>query len=121
MSKLRFVLLALLIAVPACEDSPGPGQFTVNLVSPNSAEGAALIRLVGPGLLGVSPIEGEVHGRIAGDTLEVVVLRETPGRLRFEVEVSDSGRRPRAQVVQVAGPNNELRGALSDYVAEVYR
>ena len=105
----------------ACEDSPAPGRFTVSLVSPNSAEGAATIRLVGPGLQGVVPITGEAYGRIRGDTLEVMVLRETPGLIRFGLDVSDVTRRPRAQVVQVAGPDNELRGALSDYVVEVYR
>lgn len=120
----RLLLMALslaLLAMTACDDDPvpGPGTLTVTLVSPNEAEGAARILLVGSGMGTVQAVEGEVHTRARGDTLSVLVLRPVAGLLRFTVQVADTTRRPRAAVVQVAGPDNRLRPALMGYSVEV--
>jgi len=118
-----FVLLALALLLQGCDDDPasGPGTLTVTLRSPNPAEGAARIQLVGRGMVTAAALEGEVHTRARGDTLEVLVLRPDPGILRFALQVDDTTRRPRGTVMQVAGPENLLRSALAGYEVEVVR
>lgn len=122
--RLPALAAALLLALlPGCDDDPPPGAgtVTVTLVSPEVGEGAARIRLVGPGMGEVTAIEGEVHARVRGDTLSVLVLRPDAGLLRFGLQVADTTRLPRGSVVQVAGPDNQLRAALPGYRVEVAR
>lgn len=116
-------LAALTLLGAGCEDAPppGPGTLTVTLASPNQAEGAARLRLVGPGMGTATPLEGELHLRRRGDTLSVLVLRPDSGALRFLLEVEDTTRRPRGLVLQVAGPDNVIRAALRGYAVEVRR
>jgi uncharacterized lipoprotein YajG len=120
-AAIAFLAAALLLT--GCDDAPvsGPGTLTVTLTSPNPAEGAARVRLVGRGMGSVSALEGEVHTRVRGDTVSVLVLRQDPGILRFLVQVEDTTRKPRAAVVQVAGPDNVIRPALMGYGVEVGR
>ena len=122
-NSIRLLSATLLAAVLGCDEGPppGPGTLTVTLTSPTGAEGAARIRLVGKGLGAPVPIAGEVHARQRGDTMEVMVMLEEAGVLHFGVEVSDTTQKPRAEVVQVAGPDNRLRAALEGYDVEVRR
>ena len=114
-------LLLLCLAAGGCDDAPtpGPGTLTVSLASPNQAEGAARLVLVGQGMGAASALDGEVHVRVRGDTMGVLLLRQDPGPLRFLLQVQDTTRKPRGSVVQVAGPDNELRPALLGYRVEV--
>lgn len=123
MRKTLLLLLSLAIALHGCDDDPasGPGTLTVTLMSPNAAEGAARVQLVGHGMGAATALEGEVHTRVRGDTLDVLVLRPDPGILRFALQVDDTTRRPRGTVLQVAGPENVLRSALAGYAVEVVR
>ncbi len=118
-----FLLLTCALAATACDDSPpaGSGPLTVSVTSPNGAEGAAQLRLVGPGLGAVSPVTGEVFGDARGDTLEVVVMRPDGGDLVFAVQVQDTTRKPQVELVAVAGPGDAMRAALSGYSVEVRR
>ena len=112
----------LLLACDSTSAPPsGPGTLTVSVESPRSAEGAALVRLVGTGMGAPSAVEGEVHFRRAGDTLDVVVLRPDPGLLRFALPVDDTTRKPRAELRQVAGGDDLLQTALEGYAVEVTR
>jgi len=104
-----------------CGDDPsGPGTLTATLVSPNGAEGSALIVLYGPGLGGVNAIDGTAFSRRSGDTLRVVVVNPEGGALRFTVGVDDVAQLPTAAVVEVADPDDRLR-ALTGYDVEVTR
>lgn len=116
-------ILALTFFGWGCDNPPppGPGTLTVTLVSPTQAEGAAQIRLVGPGMGAAAPLEGELHVRRRGDTLSVLVLRPDSGSLRFLLQVEDTTRRPRGSVVQVAGPDNAVRAALGGYAVDIRR
>ena len=112
----------LLLACDSTSAPPsGPGTLTVSVESPRTAEGSALVRLVGAGLGAPSAVEGEVHYRRAGDTLDVVVLRPDPGVLRFALPVEDTTRKPRAELLQVAGGDDLLQSALAGYAVEVSR
>ena len=121
-SLLRRVAPALLLALVAgCDGGPpsGAGTVTVELTSPEGGEGAALVRLVGPGLRTVTSLEGEAHAAARGDTLDVFVLRADAGPLRFGLQLQDTTARPRGEVIQVAGPDNRLRPSLAGYGVEV--
>ncbi|HSG48067.1 MAG TPA: hypothetical protein VLA43_09665, partial [Longimicrobiales bacterium] len=119
----KLLLPALVLVLQGCDDGPvaAGGTLTVHLRSPNPAEGAARIQLVGRGMGTATALEGEVHTRTRGDTLEVLVLRPDPGILRFALQVEDTTRRPTGTVMQVAGPENTLRSGLAGYVVEVVR
>lgn len=116
-------LTALLPLVAACDDgfASGAGTITVALTSPEAGEGAALVRLVGPGLRAVTPLEGEAHAAARGDTLDVFVLRSNAGPLRFALHLQDTTAVPRGEVLQVAGPDNRVRASLAGYGVEIGR
>jgi hypothetical protein len=124
---MRRLTLSLVTAalVAACDTGPatpaGSGPLTISVESPRGAEAAAVVRLVGPGLGSAAPIDSEVYSDRRGDTLRVIVLREEPGLLRFTVEVQDTTRKPLAELVEVAGADNLLQGAVQDYAVEVRR
>lgn len=120
-TPLAAVLALFCIATAGCDDAPvpGPGTLTVSLASPNGVEGAARLVLIGPGMGTVSSLDGEVHVRVRGDTMGVILMRQDPGPLRFLLQVEDTTRKPRGSVVQVAGPDNEIRPALMGYRVEV--
>lgn len=118
---LAAIALGGAVLLARCGDDPSrPGTLTATLMSPNGAEGSALIVLYGPGLGTVSPIEGRVFSRQAGDTVRVVVVNPEGGTLRFTVGVEDVARVPTAAVVEVAGTDDRLR-ALTGYDVEVTR
>lgn len=123
--RLRLLLTAVAVGVvPAgCTDgpAPGPGTLAASLVSPHGAEGAAVLELVGPGIEGVSGGAGaRVWGRPGGgDTVAVVVVADQPGALTFRVAVADTLLRPEVRVVEVAGPDDALRGVLAGYRVEL--
>ena len=117
------VLACLLPLAVACGDegpASGPGTLTVQVVSPNGAEGAALVRLIGPGLGQVAPDAGRVFSDIHGDTLNVVVVNEAGGDLRFGLAVADTTRPPQGVLVDVSGPDDAVR-PLAGYAVEVRR
>ena len=98
----------------------GPGVLTATVESPNRAEGAAVLQLVGDRILKISPIEGRVFSEHHGDTVLVVVVNDAGGRLRFGVEVTDTTRRPVGTLLEVAGPDDVIRG-LGGYALDIRR
>jgi hypothetical protein len=116
----RVVLLAL--AMGACGDEgpvSAPGILTATVVSPNGAEGAALVTLVGVGMGAVGPSdEGRVFAEAHGDTLRVVVVNVAGGALRFTIQVADTTKPPAGTLVEVSGPDDRIRG-LTRYTLEL--
>ncbi len=124
MRGLRTAALAVLLPLAACggEGSvPGPGTLTATLVSPNGAEGAALVEFFGDGIGAVSAVDGPLWQRSRGDTIRVFIVSETGGTLRFAVEVADTTRKPKGVVLEVSDPADEVRTSLSGYALEFRR
>lgn len=110
------------MAGAGCESTGEPraidGVYTVRLISPNGAEGAALLELTGPGIAGVSPLEGEVFSSLDGQATRALVLLTDPGEIRFRVELRGITVLPEPRVVAVAGPEDQHRD-LDGYRVEL--
>lgn len=121
-SSVRWAGVALvgLLAASCGEAGPdaGPGALQVTLRSPNGDEGAARLILVGPGMEGVTARAGRVFAEQRGDTLHLVVIRDDAGELGLLLQVADTTRPPVGVVVEVAGPDDRVRG-LTGYSVEV--
>jgi len=105
----------------ACHDSgptAGPGTVTATLVSPNGAEGAAVLSLFGTGMGDVTPVQGRVWSLRRGDSVRVVVVRDGGGDLSFRLALADTTQKPGAVVLQVAASDDRLRVGLSGYKVE---
>lgn len=113
------VLVALVLAVGACDEGSGPQRgIAFRVVSPNGAEGAALVEVVGR--VDAATVTGPEGGwtlvRVSGDTTWVFVALRAPGELSFSLTSSDAA--PAARLLQVAGGDDQLR-ALEGYELEV--
>jgi len=117
----RFIPVVLVAAVAAACDDPSPvgGVLTATLVSPHGAEGAAYVTLFGPGILEVGALSARTFSNVRGDTVDVVIVRDQPGELRFTLSVADASRPPAAVVVEVADGENRLRADAHLYRLEV--
>ncbi|MBI4537956.1 MAG: hypothetical protein HY704_00430 [Gemmatimonadetes bacterium] len=116
--------LAGLLGAVACDQGPsGPGAITGRVVSPNGAEGAAVMLLTGQQLGAVSSAGStRAFSHQNGAQLRVVLVNVTPGELRFKVEVPDVGAPPpAATVLQVVDGENALRPVLTGYKVEFSR
>jgi hypothetical protein len=114
----------ILLTVVACGDAgpvSGPGTLTAVLVSPNGAEGAAVISFPSAGVAAVGPVGGEIFSRVDGGTMTVVIINEPGGELSFSVSLADTLQQPVGSIEQVAGPDDELRTTLSGYSLEFRR
>jgi hypothetical protein len=119
LARVRLIGLALALGLAACDADPVPGTLTATLVSPNGPEGAAYVRLYGSGITGVSPLDGRTFAHAVGDTMHVVVVRDQPGEIRFQVAVADTTRALAALLVEVAGGDNRLRSDPANYRLEL--
>jgi hypothetical protein len=114
--------LALLTSLYGCgseDPGPTPGVLTVTLVSPNGPEGAAHVKLFGEGIVEVRPLDARTFSNVRGDTVDVVLVRDQPGDLRFQVALADETRVPTAAVLEVAGGDDRLRANLQSYRVEL--
>lgn len=125
---IRFLTaLALLTVAAACDDlgpsgPRGPGSIHADLVSPNGAEGSAVLELVGgTGLGTVTATGGEVFYEREGDTLRIVVVLDVPGEIGVRIDTEDVRDLPSVTVVQVADGDNQLRSSLAGYHVELYQ
>ena len=121
--KLRRAALAAGLVLVACTDHTrpsGPGSLTATLLSPNGAEGAAVVLLVGEGVSEIRPVgDTEVHAVTSGDETRIVLINQVGGALAFEIGVADR-REPLVGVVtEVAGPDDALRPSLAGYALEI--
>ena len=88
------------------------------MISPNGAEGAAQVTLLGRGIGAVAAFEGRVFSEAHGDTMHVVVVNLAGGGLRFTVQVADTTKPPTGILVEVSGPDDRVRG-LAGYRLEL--
>jgi hypothetical protein len=120
--RARGALVFGVFLLSAC-DGEGPavtaGVLTATLVSPNGPEGAAWVTLFGEGIVEVRALDARTFSHVRGDTVNVVVVRDQPGDLRFLVSVADTTRLPAAAVLEVAGGDDALRGSLVGYRVEL--
>jgi len=125
MRPVRLPLLLAIVALTACADeSPvsGPATMTATLISPNGAEGAALVILVGEGMGDITPIgDTEVFARVGSSSTQIVLINQVGGELSFQVAVADTTQLPIAVVQEVAGPDDELRSSVTGYSVEFAR
>lgn len=118
------VLVGAVVLAAACGDegpASGPGPLTAVVVSPNGAEGAAVITLRGSGIGDITATTGQVFSREDSDLVTVVVIHEPGGELSFQVAVSDTTQTPTATIEEVAAPNDVLRTTLAGYSVEFRR
>lgn len=126
MKRLRHFLpaLAAALALAACggdgpSDPPrNPGQVSAVLVSPNGAEGAALVELTGAGVRDVMLVGGQAFVQ-AGNPARVLLVLGTPGEVRFSVLLDDKASVPTARVLEVSDGGNNLRPSLDGYRVDV--
>lgn len=106
---------ALLVLGSACGgDSPAGshGAVTARLVSPYQGDAAALI-LLPPGLEAVSAPSGTtLLTEPDGAGTRVLVFRDHPGRIEFQLRVTSQDR-PVATILEVADGNNLPRNVAS--------
>ena len=116
-----FLALSLLVAC-ADQSPPGPGILTATLKSPNGAEGAALVVLMGSGIGEATPLGNtELYTNSNLDELRIVLINQNDGTLAFRVEVADTTIKPAAIVEEVANPDNQIRSTLDGYQLEFRR
>jgi hypothetical protein len=116
-------LLTVSLALAACEDElpgPEPGWMTVTIDSPHGAEGAAMLFVDQPiGQVSQGPLR--VFRREVDGGVRLAVMRAIPGGLNFRMQVEDVHQPPTVTLLQVGGPDNELRGDLDGYLVELAR
>ena len=116
-----FLALSLLVAC-ADQSPPGPGILTATFKSPNGAEGAALVVLMGPGIGEVTPVgSNQLYSNSSLDEVRIVLINQNDGTLAFRVEVADTTIKPAAIVEEVANPDNQIRSTLDGYQLEFRR
>ncbi len=91
-----------------------PGTLTATVESPNGAEGAALLRLIGGGVSSVEPLTGDLHTSAQGDTTKVLVILDTPGQIAFRVSVADTTQVPVTTLLQIADGRTRYGQAWPD-------
>ena len=120
----RFAAFLALSLLVACTDHspPGPGILTATLKSPNGAEGAAVVVLMGPGIGEVTPVgSNQLYSNASLDEVRIVLINQNDGTLAFRVEVADTTIEPAAIVEEVANPDNLIRSTLDGYQLEFRR
>jgi hypothetical protein len=122
---LRRAALVASLVLAACTDvgpGRGPGTLTATLRSPNGDEGAAVVLLVGEGVVGVNPLGAtEAYSVVSRAATRVVLINQAGGSLSFELEVADLRQPVVGLVQQVAGPTDALRSDVSAYRLEFGR
>ena len=114
----RGLCIAALLYPLGCGDvAPvsAPGPLTATVESPNGAEGAVLLHLVGGGISFLEPLTGDLYTSVLGDTTKVLVLLDIPGEIAFRLNVTDTTQPPVTTVLQVSDGQNEVRASLAEY------
>lgn len=118
---LHSVLAVVALALLAGCGSDGGGEprqsigWSAQLVSPNGAEGAAVLELDGVVAATRAPAGTRVMHHVSGGVTRVVVVREEPGQIAFELDLAERGAAPAASVIEVSGPDDALRAPATGY------
>jgi len=112
-----------MLLATAC-DSTQPkssGILTAALITPNGAEGAAVIDVSGV-LDSVTATDGtQLFETPTATGKRIVLVRLTPGELSMKVNVPDVSNLPHFTVVQVADGDNKLRQLTPSYTMSYLR
>lgn len=120
----RFAPVLVALTLVACSDGgpqAGPGTLTATVISPNGVEGAAVVTFFGPGIGDLTSQSGALYWDRVADTIRAVLIDPDGGGLAFTVAVDDTTRKPEGLVVEVAGPDDQLRSGVSAYTLEFRR
>jgi hypothetical protein len=125
--KLRFIdrrprarLLAAVFLftslLAACNDgsSPKPSGAAGRVVSPNGAEGAAIIEFSGV-VSSINVPGGVGYLSTSGGVTRAALILEQPGTIRFSLPGVAIGAGPAATVIEVADGGNQPRAAVAGY------
>jgi hypothetical protein len=115
---------ATALAAAACDDvgqPPSGRELNVTVVSPNGAEGAAVLETTAPGIVGVASEAGDAFFSSSDTLTRIVVILDRPGALRFTLSFDTVPAPPALLLVEVADGANNLRDDLADYEVVVER
>ena len=115
-----FVVAALALA--GCEGSTrpdGPGTMTASLVSPNGAEGAAILDVIGSVDAFNCSSDVSVYTTPIANGTRVILVRLNPGALQMSMRVPDVSNPPAITVVEVAAGDDRLRPSVADYHVDI--
>ena len=116
--RCRLFAAALLLTslLEACNDgsSPKPSGAAGHIVSPNGAEGAAVIEFAGV-VSSINVSGGVGYLSSTGGVTRVALILEQPGTIRFSLPGVALGAGPAATVIEVAEGNNHPRAAVAGY------
>lgn len=121
-ARLPICLLVLAILLTACGDdtpAPEPGQVVVSLVSPSGPEGGAVFDVSGESITSAESGASTVFVRQVEGRTRIILVREPAGALEFVLDVENIHQPPTVEMVEVAGPDDELRSSLSGYRVDV--
>ena len=89
----RLAGAGVILMFAGCGDAgpeSGPGTLTAVVVSPNGAEGAAVVSFPSEGVGEIDAVSGEVFSRVENGSVTVVVINEPGGELSFSVALADT-------------------------------
>lgn len=111
-----FWTVVVTLAAAGCRDQgpiSAPGTMTVSVVSPNGAEGAAIVSIVEGGLGTPVGLGGaEAFAYESGGSTTVIVVNRAGGDLAFQIQVADTTVPPGWSIHEVAGPDDALRSLV---------
>lgn len=117
-SRWRLLAAAMLLTslLAACHDasSPKPSGAAGHIVSPNGAEGAAVIEFAGV-VSSINVPGGVGYLSSTGGVTRAALILQQPGTIRFSLPGVAIGAGPAATVIDVADGNNQPRAAVAGY------
>lgn len=115
---LRCAMAVVLFSPLACADGSTeprpPGTLDVVLESPNGPEGALLVEIDGP-LQAVETESGHLFRNDAEGRTQILIVLESAGEIGFRIGVANGADPPEYRIIEVAGPDDRLRGDLAGY------
>ena len=123
MKTARYLCVAIAsLILASCDrstDPGGAGTLNVSLVSPNGAEGAAILDVAGEVESVSSTGDTRVFSADSPAGKRVVIVRGTAGSLSVRLRVPDVSRPPQVTVVEVADGDDRVRVSLAGYHVEL--
>jgi hypothetical protein len=122
-AALALALAALSCNAPTGDHRSGPGTVSIRFDSPNTGDGALKLSLSGPGITAVTA-SGDLmvfSRQGGGTTTTIAIFGELADGLIVTFDVPDLAdlESYRATLLEVAGPDNNLRASLAGYSVSV--
>lgn len=119
------MIAACALLAAACSDEPPAappdlsGVVTARLISPNGAEGAAVFEVNAEAVESVLVDSVQAFTVTLDDRLWIALVRADAGEIRADLSVRDTTAALDPELIEVAGPSNELRRSLNGYSLEL--